>query len=225
MKPCALLLTTMNEVDGLKAIWDRLPLAVFSRVLVVDAGSNDGTLEFLSDKSCEIVLQKLPGRGSAIVEGMEHIGDGAVMLMACDGNDDPKYIPKFLEKLEEGYDLVAGSRFTSGGKSDNSDDPYGFRRFGNRFLAFLANLLFGAQITDPTYGYRAIRTDAWKQMNINVRGGQIDFIMLIRSARLHLKVVEIPIIEGKRVGGQSKYRSATKTGWLLLKLIFSEILR
>jgi hypothetical protein len=54
----ALVITTMNEFAGLKSIWRKIPFECFDRVIVVDAHSTDGTLEFLTDKKCEVILQR-----------------------------------------------------------------------------------------------------------------------------------------------------------------------
>src|SRR5208337_2254604 len=95
-----LIITTMNEFEGLRSIWDLIPLQLFQRVIVVDRDSSDGTLEFLSDKSCQVLKQTLPGRGNAIREAMEQVREDIVVLLASDGNDNPEYIPALLHKLE-----------------------------------------------------------------------------------------------------------------------------
>ena len=219
-----LLLTTMNEITGLRAVWDKIPFDLFNRGIIVDAHSTDGTLDFLKGKQCEVIFQHSPGRGSAIREAMSLITEDIVVLMASDGNDDPKYIPALLAKIDEGYDVVSGSRFAPGGMTDDSDDPYGIRRLGNRFFTFLVNGLWNAKYSDAAYGLRAFRTNAWVRMRMNAKWNETEFLMSIRSAKLGLRVVQIPVVEGKRAGGEVKAKTFS-TGWSLMKVIMRELVR
>ena len=212
----------MNEVNGLRLIWDKIPFDLFTRVLVVDAGSTDGTLEFLSDKKCEVFQQSKPGRGNAIREAMIRTKEEIIVLMASDGNDDPRYIAPLLSKIAEGYDVVSGSRFMEGGSTDDSDDRFGVRRFGNRFFTFLVNAIWNARYTDSTYGMRAFTRGAWQRLGIDAVRNETEFMMSIRGAKLHLRISQIPVAEGKRAGGEVKAGSLS-TGWSFLKLIGREL--
>jgi len=219
----ALIITTMNEVDGLKWLWPRLRTDLVSEVLVVDNHSTDGTLEFLSNKPCQIITQSVGGRGNGIREAMDYVRDDAVILMSSDGNDDPEYIPALISKLREGYDFVSGTRFATGGSSDDSDDPLRIRRFGNKLFTAMVNLLFAAHYTDTAFGFRIFKKEAWDAMNIDAKRNETEYMMSIRAAKLKLKTVEIPMIEGRRVGGEVKAKTWS-TGLSFLKLIFSELI-
>ena len=225
MKPAkrstVLLLTTMNEIGGLKVIWDKLPAKLFTRILVVDADSKDGTKEFLASKKCEVIQQSKPGRGNAVREAMSQVTEDVIVLMASDGNDDPAYIPPLLAKIDEGYELVSGSRFAKGGGTDDTDDPAGIRRFGNKFFTWIVNVFWNGKFTDSTYGMRAYTREAWQKLKIDSTKNETEFMMSIRSAKLRLKVCQIPIVEGKRVGGEVKARTLS-TGWSFLELVLRE---
>jgi glycosyltransferase involved in cell wall biosynthesis len=144
--------------------------------------------------------------------------------MASDGNDDPRYIPPLLAKIAEGYDVVSGSRFAEGGDTDDSDDPLGIRRLGNRLFTYLVNVLWKAEYTDSTYGMRAFTREAWSRLNMNATRNETEFLMSIRSVKLGLKVCQIPIVEGRRIGGEVKARSLT-TGLSFVKIIIRELFR
>ena len=220
-KSAVLLLTTMNEIDGLRSFWESIP-ELFTRILVVDAASTDGTLEFLAGKKCEVFQQSKPGRGNAIQEVMARVTEDVIVLMASDGNDNPSYTSQLLTKIEEGYDVVSGSRFAEGGRTDDSDDPIGVRKFGNRFFTWIVNAIWKADYTDSTYGMRAFRRDAWERLKIDATRNETEFMMSIRCAKLGLRVCQIPIVEGRRVGGEVKARSLS-TGWCFTKLILREL--
>ena len=217
-----IILTTMNEVDGLKWLWPRLNVDLVRKILIVDNHSTDGTLEFLSDKPCMVITQSVPGRGNGIREAMNYVEDDVVILMSSDGNDDPVYLFPLIKKLGEEHDIVCGTRFAQGGSSDNSDDPLHIRRFGNKLFTNLVNLLFAANYTDTTYGFRGFKKQAWDAMKINSRKNETEYMMSIRAAKLKMKTAEIPMTEGRRVGGKVKAKTFP-TGLSFLRLIFSEL--
>ena len=222
MKAAVLLLTTMNEIDGLHQIWEHIPSELFTRILVVDADSKDGTREFLAEKQCTVIQQTKPGRGYAIREAMAKVTEDIIVIMASDGNDDPAYLVPLLAKLNEGYDLVSGSRFAQGGGTDDSDDPLRLRRFGNKLFTWIVNVVWDANYTDSTYGMRALTRETWRKLNIDSTRNETEFVMSIRCAKLRLKVCQIPVIEGRRAGGEVKAGSLS-TGWSFLKVILHEI--
>ena len=199
-----LVFLTLNEIDGLRELYDRIPFDAVDEVLAVDGGSIDGTLEFYKDKKIPFVIQKKGRRGSAIIESAEHAKGDVLILFSPDGNEDPQDIPKLVEKINEGYDLVIASRFISGGRSDDSDDPLLIRRFGNNFFTFLANIFFKVGVTDAINGLRAIRKDKFVKLNQDASGHEIEFQMSIRCAKLGFKIAEIPTTESSRIGGQRK---------------------
>jgi len=214
----------MNEVEGLRSIWANIPFELFARVLVVDGNSTDGTLEFLADKGYEVLCQESPGRGNAIREAMERVDEEIVVFMSSDGNDDPAYVSAMLAKMAEGYDIVAGSRFIGNGNTDDSDDPIGIRRFGNMAFTMLINLLWNGHLTDSLFGLRALRVSAWRSMKIEATRNETEFLMSISACKLGLKIAEIPVVEGQRVGGGVK-ATTLATGWCFLWLMVRELLR
>jgi glycosyltransferase involved in cell wall biosynthesis len=219
-----LLLTTMNELAGLEAIWNGIPFQLFDEAIVIDRNSTDGTAEFLRRMSMKPLQQDQPGRGNAIREAMEKVKTDAVVLMASDGNDDTRYIIPLVSKFQEGYDIVAGSRFMKGGHTDDSDDPLKIRRLANRAFTLLVNILWDARLTDATYGLRVFRKSTWDKMGIAAKNNETEFLMSIRASKMKLKVAEIPTVEGTRAGGKVKAKSIP-TGISLVKSLLSEIWR
>ena len=153
---------------------------------------------------------------------MQYVRDDSVMLMFSDGNDDPAYIPALIEKFRTGYDLVFGTRFEPGGKTDDTDDPYGLRRLGNHVLTLLVNLFFGSHYSDSTYGFRIFKTEVWDRMQVKSERNETEYLMSIRAAKMKLKVAQIPIVEGTRAGGEVKAKTWS-TGFNHLAVLMKEL--
>jgi hypothetical protein len=78
----------MNELEGLLSIWYTILLQLFQRTIVVDRDTSDGTLKFLSGKSCRVLKQTLLWGGNAMRQVMEQLHEDIVVLLASDGNDN-----------------------------------------------------------------------------------------------------------------------------------------
>ena len=217
----SLILFTRNEIEGLKEVYPRIPLSYVDELIAVDGHSTDGSVEYLQSKGVKVVSQQKLGRGNATIEGVEHSSGDAIVFLSSDGNEDPLAIPRLIEKLEDS-DVAVASRFMKGGRSDDSDDPLLIRRFGNRFFTFLVNAIWKANVTDSTNGLRGIRRSAWNRLRIDSPYHETEFQMTIRTAKLDMKIAEIPTVEGQRIGG-ARYASTAKMGWTFTKFLLREV--
>jgi glycosyltransferase involved in cell wall biosynthesis len=217
----SLLIFTRNEIEGLRAIFPKIPLNIIDEVVAIDGKSTDGTVEFLQSKGIKVITQTKMGRGNAAIEGMHQTSGDVIIFVSSDGNENPADIQKLLEAISDA-DVVIASRFMKGGKSDDSDDPMRIRRFGNKLVTFLVNLFWNAGVTDSTNGLRAIRRAAWNKLAIDSPYHETEFQMSIRAAKLGLRIREIPTIEGRRVGG-IRYASTRKMAWTFTKSLTREI--
>jgi glycosyltransferase involved in cell wall biosynthesis len=216
----SLIILTFNEIEGVKHIYDRIPMDSVGECFVVDAGSTDGTIEFFKKKGIKVVIQKRRGRGDAFKEGMINAKGEYLVFFSPDGNEDPKDIPNLLTWLDRRYDMIIASRFMKGAKSEDA----GFiRGIGNKIFTFLVNLFWDAKVTDVVNGLRAIKKSTLKKLNLDFKKFEIELQMTIRTAKLNYKIKEIPTYEGKRIGGKSKAKTID-TGLLYLKTIFRELL-
>jgi hypothetical protein len=147
--------------------------------------------------------------------------------MDGNGKDDPKDVIKFIEKLEEGYDYIQGSRFIKGGKALNT--PI-LRLIGNRFIhAPLLSLFSGVKLTDTTNGFRAYsekflrdpRVNPFREVFLNY---ELLFYLSYRAGELGYKVIEVPVTRKY----PKKGKTPTKINWMgnidilisLIKVIF-----
>ena len=196
-----LVLYTMNEIQGIKSIFDKIPIHLFDQFFVMDNHSDDGTVKFLEEHGVRVIQQKKPGRTNALIEAVGYAIGDIIVNLSSDGNEKPGDIPKILEKFDEGYEMVAASRFLPDSKVDVEDDKFRIRVFGNKLCAFLVNACWGANVTDTTNGLRGITKSCYKRTKLNTFGNTENFQLTIRCAKLKIKTTEIPTEELPRIGG------------------------
>jgi len=199
-----LVMYTMNEIEGVKGIFEKIPIDLFDQFIVMDNHSNDGTVEFLEEHDVNVIQQKNPGRTNALIEAIEHASGDIIVNLSSDGNENPEDIPKILEKFEEGYEMVTASRFLPESKVDVEDDKLRIRVFGNKICAMLVNLCWGTNVTDTTNALRGFTKSCYKRAKLNTFGYTENFQLTIRCGKLKIKTTEIPTQELPRIGGVVK---------------------
>ena len=199
-----LVMYTMNEIEGVKGIFEKIPIDLFDQFIVMDNHSNDGTVEFLEEHDLNVIQQKNPGRTNALIEAIEHASGDIIVNLSSDGNENPEDIPKILEKFEEGYEMVTASRFLPESKVDVEDDKLRIRVFGNKICAMLVNLCWGTNVTDTTNALRGFTKSCYKRAKLNTFGYTENFQLTIRCGKLKIKTAEIPTQELPRIGGVVK---------------------
>ncbi len=225
MAKSTLVILTLNEIEGITALFDRIPFDQVDEYFVVDGGSTDGTVEFFREKGVNIIPQKSKGRGEAFrIAEKESIGDYLVFF-SPDGNEDPADIPRLLNLLDEGNDLAIASRFLPESRNEEDDLKFPWRAWANRIFTFISNMIWNKKkyITDTINGYRAFRRDAFRKLKVDAPGFAIEYQTSIRAMKLGLKVGEIPTIEGHRIGGESTAKSIP-TGLLFLRFLLREMM-
>ena len=148
-----LIIPTLNEIDGIKNIMPKIKNDWVDRILIVDGGSTDGTVEEAKRLGYEVISQKGKGHGAAFLTAINATNSDYILLWSPDGNHEPEEIPKLVKKIKEGYDQVLISRF---GKTSINEDAGYFDTFGNKMFAFLVNCFFGGHWTDSLNESRII---------------------------------------------------------------------
>ena len=225
MTPVTLVILTLNEIDGVTQVVPKLPLHAVDEILVVDGGSTDGTLEFFEARGIRVVRQERRGRGEAFRLAAQHARNDWLVFFSPDGNEDPDDIPRLVEGLAAGYDMVIASRFMPGARSED-DDKFLFasRRWGNLLFTWLANVLCGrgGWITDTINGYRAVTRATFLRLAPDAHGYAIEFQMSIRALQLGLRVLEIPTQESPRIGRGVSKLNAIPVGFRFLGVLARE---
>lgn len=208
-----LLALTLNEIDGVRAIMPLIPREWFHQILILDGGSTDGTVEWARDHGFTVYVQQRPGIRFAYLEALPLIEGDAILSISPDGNCDPAFLPRLIDKLREGYDLVIGSRYLDGMKSEDDDIV---TAFGNWLFTRTVNLLYGARYSDVMVIYRAFTKNLIYDLGLDQDASYTlpewlfqtiiswEPLMSIRAAKRGKRIGEVGVGEPKRIGGERK---------------------
>jgi glycosyltransferase involved in cell wall biosynthesis len=210
-----LLIPTLNEIDGMKAIMPQIERHWVDQILILDGGSSDGTAEWARANGYEVHVQRQPGIRQGYMEALPLIRGEAILTFSPDGNSLPELIPEAVARLQQGFDMVIVSRYL---KPAHSEDDDLLTAFGNWLFTRTINLLHGGRYTDAMVIFRGYRKqlvydleldqDRWYTTPERLFGCRISWepLLSVRAARRHLRVAEIPGVEPPRIGGVRKLR-------------------
>jgi hypothetical protein len=139
-------------------------------------------------------------------------------MMDADGSTDGAEIPRFVGALVTGADFAKGSRFASGG---GTDDITFSRHLGNSILSGLVNWFFGTRYTDLCYGYNAFWAKHLSKLDLDCDGFEVETVMNVRAAKAGLAIQEIPSHEHLRLHGMSNLK-VMRDGIRIAKFILRE---
>jgi glycosyltransferase involved in cell wall biosynthesis len=208
-----LVIPTLNEIDGMKVIMPRIKKEWYDQLIILDGGSTDGTVEYARKQGYFVHIQKGPGIRNGYTEVLPYVKGDVVLTFSPDGNCIPALIPRLIDKVKEGYDMVIASRYFDGAKSDDDDLV---TAFGNWFFTKTINLLHGGKYTDAMGIFRAYKTKLIYDLELHKDGGYTtaetlfntnvswEPLLSVRAAKRKLKVAEIPGDEPARIGGKRK---------------------
>ncbi len=208
---------TLDEIDGVNIIMPQIKKDWAEEIVFVDGGSTDGTLERVKELGFRVIHQQNKGEGNACRIGVEQTESDYVMFFSPDGNDLPEDIPKLIQKVKEGHDVVHISRF---GKKSVSDDANWFERFGNNMFTFLVNTFFGGDYTDALNGFRIIKRNLWNDLKTDAQYLNIEQQICIRFAKKKIPIYEIESREPCRIGGERKMTPiivGAQLSWQIIK--------
>jgi len=216
----AVIITTLNEIDGVKELLPKIKKEWAEEWLVVDGNSNDGTIDQVKKLGFNIALQNKKGHGDAVARGVSDTKSEFIVYWGPDGNHELQEIPTLIEKIKEGFDQVIISRF---GKTSVNLDAGHMDTFGNKMFTFLINMFFGGHLTDALNLSRIITRKSMLQLKFDAEGLDSTTQMSIRALKQKHKIIAITGNEGKRIGGKRKMEPIP-VGWDLTKLIILEFI-
>ncbi len=206
------ILLVLDEIDGLRAVLPKIPADRFNKILAVDGGSKDGSVEFLQENGIAVFGQSRRGRGHAFEIGVRSSDADGFIFFSPDGNEDPADLVRIADKLEQGCDLVIASRMMDGAVNEEDDQLLKPRRWANNAFNMALNLTFNPRprsrfISDSINGYRGLARKALGTVEPFPDDYTVEYRMTARALMAGLNIAEIPTHEGQRIGGISKVPS------------------
>lgn len=217
-----ILIPAYNAAETLGPILEKI-LSLQIDTIVVDDGSLDETKQVVSSHGVHLLEHPYNlGKGAALRTGFRYIllkGYQVVITLDADGQHDPSEIPSLL-RIFRGIkpDILIGSRAGEFGRMTF------LRRFWNRLGAKAVARLCHSDITDSQSGFRLIRADVLKEIDLSTSGFETELELLIKSCKKGFGVLSVPINTQKVDGtGSSHFRPVTDT-WLVCKLFLRGLL-
>lgn len=225
----SVIIPVYNERNTILEIIDRVErVPINKEIIVVCDGSTDGTRELLKERvvanpHLNVVFHPHNiGKGGAICTGLRQARGDVVIVQDADLELDPNDYLNLLQPILEGSaEVVFGSRFRLG------KVPIPFHsKVANFIVTATANLLFDARITDEACGYKVMRTDVLRELNLYARGFEFCPEVTAKVRRLGYQIYEVPVRFSPRTVAEGKkihWRDGFIAIWTLVKWKFSRL--
>ncbi len=210
MKSLTIVLPARNEESVIKQTLTKLEktLKAKHKVIVVNDHSTDSTkkvIQTLSKKYKNIKVidnERDPGFANTILSGFDAAKSDLVLPMMADLCDDPKTIPLMLKKIDEGYDIVVGSRYMKEGKKIGEQF---LKDFSSRTVGFLCNKVIGLNTSDATNSFKIYKKEVLKNVKVKSKGFTISMEIPLKAHFKGYKISEVPTTWIVRKEGKSKF--------------------
>lgn len=215
----SVILPVYNEKENLPILYQQLKevletLHCSYEIIMVDDGSKDGSDEVLKDLALKdptlkaIFFRRNFGQTPATAAGIDHSSGKIIVIMDSDLQNDPKDIPKLLEKVNQGYDLVSGWR-------KNRKDKF----FSRKIPSWLANRIIkkvsGVEVKDLGCSLKAYKREVLKNVKLY---GEMHRFLPIYASWIGAKIDNIEVVHHPRQFGKSKY-GISRTFKVLIDLL------
>ena len=222
VKKISIVIPVYNEEENVPILYDKLrevleKIPYDYEIIFVDDGSIDRTREIVEkiaskDKKVKVIeFARNFGQTPAMMAGMDYATGDVIVTMDGDLQNDPEDIPRLLEKIEEGYDVVSGWR-------KNRQDAAISRKLPSKIANWLIGKMTGVKIHDYGCTLKAYRSDVIKK--VRLYGELHRFIPALASTVTSVsKIIEIPVKHHPRIYGKSKY-GISRTFKVLADLFF-----
>lgn len=195
-------------------------VAPSARILVVDNGSSDRTLEVAASYGADVLHEPNKGKGFAFRRGIANLDFDCKYVFMIDG-DDTYEVTKLQEGIvliDRGYDMVVGVREVV--VNQDADRSLHYRRghkSGNRLLTFAYRKLFGIALSDTLSGWRLMSRGYVDSFAGGATGFEIEAELNVHAYTLSAAIVEIPIAYNGRYEGSHSKLNTYKDGWAIFR--------
>ncbi|MBI4139724.1 glycosyltransferase [Candidatus Woesearchaeota archaeon] len=225
----SIVLPTFNECENLKLL---IPIIcnVFKgrdiEIIIVDDNSPDGTAEFICGLSLFnnknkfirlITRSEKKGIGGAIAEGYNSANGDIIISSDADMSLNPSDMLKLLDKLNCGFDIVVGSKYSKGSVYEKRSFRKLLQSLVSRFGNVYIRLLLGIPINDFTLNFRAFRKEIWKSISTVEQDNVMLLEMLYRAHTKGYSIASIPVEFSERKYGTTKFKFFSNSLPFLIK--------
>jgi glycosyltransferase involved in cell wall biosynthesis len=214
----------LNEVDTLEACIRKAQAGLVEanacgEIVIADNGSTDGSADLALSCGARVVHVPAKGYGNALMGGIEAARGRFVIMGDADDSYDFREIPRIVDKLRQGFDLVQGCRLPAGGGIIMPGAmPFLHRWWGNPMFSFLARRWFGAPINDIYCGLRGFSKDLYRHLDQRCTGMEFATEMIIKSSLHRKNITEVPVTlhpDGRR--SHAPHLRTFRDGWRTLR--------
>lgn len=220
----SVIMPCLNEADTLAACIEKAQRSlrdhrIAGEVIVADNGSTDGSQAIATSKGACVIPVPAKGYGSALMGGIEAARGTFIIMGDADDSYDFLELPKFVEKLRAGFDLVQGCRLPAGGGTIMLGAmPFLHRWWGNPMFSMMARWMFGVPVHDINCGMRGFRKDLYARLDQRCTGMEFAVEMIIKASLRGEKIAEVPVTLHQ--DGRKAHKAHLKTfrdGWRTLR--------
>lgn len=173
-------------------------------IIVVDGHSRDNTRKIASETGVSVYLDNKKGKGAGMRLGISKARNEIIVFIDADGSHDPDDIPKLVKPvLEDKADHVTGSRMRGGSDELHGDINKFTRMVGSDIVTLGINYKFGVDLTDSQNGFRAIKRDVARALDLKENITTIEQEMIIKTLKKGYRMAEVPAHEYARRYGTS----------------------
>lgn len=214
----------LNEADTLaiciqKARQAMDELGIAGEILVADNGSTDRSVAIAAALGARVVHVREPGYGNALMGGIRAAHGRYVLMGDADDSYDFREIPKFLEQLRAGNDLVQGCRLPAGGGTVLPGAmPVLHRWWGNPMFTWMVRRMFAAPVHDVYCGLRGFTREHFQRLDLRSTGMEFATEMIIKSSLFGARIAEVPTTlhpDGRRA--HAPHLRTFRDGWRTLR--------
>jgi len=222
MPEVSFILPALNEGRGIGNVIDRIPVQDLTvrgydvNVWLLDGHSTDQTVAVARSRGARVFLQEGKGKGRAVSQALAHIRSDYVIMLDADDTYDPKDAMPMMTLLEDGHDVVMGSRLNGVLDPDSMTLK---NLIGNKLLSTAASVLYAKRVTDVCTGFWGFKGRALRRLPIDAKGFELEAQLFSRCARSGLVIGEIPISYGCRSEDATKLRGLSSGMAILLALL------
>ncbi len=212
MKNLTLIIPAKNESESLPNFLKELQHLDVNIIVVLQDEDKDTQNSIKNLSNIKMLIQKINGYGSAIIEGLNNSKTEYSCIINADGSMDPKYLKTMLENCID-KDLIFASRYEK--PEGGSEDDTFITLIGNKMFSLLGNIIFNLKISDILYTFILGKTQSFQKLELKYHDFRLCVELPIKAKKIGLIYSTIPSFERSRIAGKKKVNWFID-GWLIL---------